>query len=107
LVNLLSVSAADREIARTQAKYERWIADRQARLNSAVAELNAAGGTTSTLAEAIEKRHAALALLLTDMKGQPGAAQALTPAIDRALMTGGKTPAQQVELVRAGQEQLL
>ncbi|MFL5294740.1 MAG: M23 family metallopeptidase [Phenylobacterium sp.] len=107
LVDLLSASSADREIARTQAKYERWIADRQARLNSAVAELNAAGGATPTLAQAIEKRHAALALLLSDMKGQPGVAQALTPAINRALATTGATPAQQVEMVRASQEQLL
>ena len=73
LVNLLSASSADREIARTQAKYERWIADRQARLNSAVAELNASGGATASLADTIEKRHAALAMLLTDLKGAPGA----------------------------------
>src|SRR5689334_24323786 len=107
LVNLMSASAADREIARTQAKYERWIADRQARLNSAVAQLNAADGTSPGVAAEIEKRHAALALLLTDLKGQPGAAQALTPAINRALMTNGKSPAQQIQLVRASQEQLL
>ena len=107
LVNLLSASSADREIARTQAKYERWIADRQARLNSAVAQLNAADGTSPGVAAEIEKRHAALALLLTDLKGQPGAAQALTPAINRALMTNGKSPAQQIQLVRASQEQLL
>jgi murein DD-endopeptidase MepM/ murein hydrolase activator NlpD len=107
LVNLLSASSADREIARTQAKYERWIADRQARLNSAVAQLNAAGGATPSLADEIAKRHAALALLLTDLKGEPGAAQALTPAINRALTTKASTPAQEVEAVRVGQEQLL
>jgi murein DD-endopeptidase MepM/ murein hydrolase activator NlpD len=107
MVNLMSASAADREIARTQAKYERWIADRQARLNAAVAQLNAADGSSPGVAAEIEKRHAALALLLTDMRGQPGAAQAMAPAINRALMTSGKTPAQQIELVRASQEQLL
>jgi murein DD-endopeptidase MepM/ murein hydrolase activator NlpD len=107
LVNLLSAGSADREIARTQAKYERWIADRQARLNSAVAELNASGGATTSLADTIEKRHAALALLLTDMRGAPGAAQALTPTINRALATDGKSPTQQVEMVRISQEQLL
>src|ERR1700754_2542538 len=42
LVNMLSASSADREVAKTQAKYERWIADLQARLNPAVAQLNAA-----------------------------------------------------------------
>jgi len=107
LVNVMSATSADREIARTQAKYERWIADRQARLNSAVAQLNASDGSTPSLAAEIEKRHAALALLLTDLKGQPGAAEALTPAINRALATSGKSPTQQIQLVRASQEQLL
>jgi murein DD-endopeptidase MepM/ murein hydrolase activator NlpD len=107
LVNLMSATSADREIARTQAKYERWIADRQARLNSAVAQLNAASGATPGAAAEIEKRHAALALLLTDLKDQPGAAKALTPAINRALLTSGKSPTQQIELVRSSQEQLL
>ena len=32
MVNAMALSATDQEIARTQAKYERWIADRQARL---------------------------------------------------------------------------
>jgi murein DD-endopeptidase MepM/ murein hydrolase activator NlpD len=107
LVNIMSVSSTDREIARTQAKYERWIADRQARLNSAVAELNAGGGANATLASTIEKRHAALAMLLTDMKGAPGAAAALTPVIGKALAASGQTPAQAVETVRVSQEQLL
>jgi murein DD-endopeptidase MepM/ murein hydrolase activator NlpD len=107
MVNLLSVSSADREVARTQAKYERWIADRQARLNSAVAQLNATGGATPSVADEIVKRHAALALLLTDLKDQPGAAQALTPAIDRAVATKARTPSQRIELVRMSQEQLL
>ena len=48
LVSMLSASSTDREIARTQAKYERWIADRQARLNSAVAELNASSGSNTS-----------------------------------------------------------
>ncbi|HVI30988.1 M23 family metallopeptidase [Phenylobacterium sp.] len=107
LVNVFSASAADREIARTQAKYERWIADRQARLNSAVAQLNAASGSNEDLATTIEKRHAALALLLTDMKGSPGAAEALTPAITRALAAQDTNPVRRVEMVRISQEQLL
>ncbi len=107
LVNMLSASAADREIARTQAKYERWIADRQARLNSAVAQLNATTGSTDELAASVEKRHAALALLLTDLKAAPGAAEALTPAINRALTAQDANPVRRVEMVRIGQEQLL
>lgn len=107
LVNLLSASAADREIARLKAQSERYVADRQARLDSAMARLNAASGATPDLAQAMEKRHAALALLLTDLKGQPGAAQALSPAITRALAGGQASPAQRLERVRIGQEQLL
>ena len=57
MVNAMALSATDQEIARTQAKYERWIADRQARLNSAVAQLNAANGSVDDLALTIEKRH--------------------------------------------------
>ncbi|HEV7384175.1 MAG TPA: M23 family metallopeptidase [Phenylobacterium sp.] len=107
LVNVLSAGSADREIARTQAKYERWIADRQARLNSAVAELNAGGGANISLASNIEKRHAALAMLLTDMRGAPGAAAALTPVINQVVMTSDKNPAHMVDTVRISQEKLL
>jgi murein DD-endopeptidase MepM/ murein hydrolase activator NlpD len=108
LVNMMSASSTDREIARTQAKYERWIADRQARLNSAVAQLNAGGtGGNAGVAADIEKRHAALAMLLTDMKGAPGAAAALTPVINQALASNDQNPAHIVETVRVSQEQLL
>ncbi len=108
LVSMLSASQADREIARVKSQSERWIADRQARLDSAVAQLNASTGDTDQLADNVEKRHAALALLLTDLKGAPGAAQALTPAIDRAL-AGANTanPMKRVEMVRISQERLL
>lgn len=107
LVNMLSAGSTDREIARTQAKYERWIADRQARLNSAVAQLNAGGGANSTLAADIEKRHAALAMLLTDMKGAPGAAAALTPVINKVTTSGDQNPAHIVAAVSESQDQLL
>jgi murein DD-endopeptidase MepM/ murein hydrolase activator NlpD len=107
LVGMLSASPADREVARTQAKYERWIADRQARLNSAVAQLNAGGGSAAQLAASVEKQHAALALLLTDLKGAPGAAAALTPAINRALADQDPNPIHRVEAIRASQNELL
>ncbi|WP_293906998.1 M23 family metallopeptidase [Phenylobacterium sp.] len=108
LVNLLSASASDREIAKLKAQSERYVADRQARLDSAMARLDAASGSNADVASAIEKRHAALAQLLTGMKGAPGAAAALTPAIDRALASNaGASPARRIEMVRLGQEQLL
>ncbi|WP_370690104.1 M23 family metallopeptidase [Phenylobacterium sp.] len=108
MVNAMALSATDQEIARTQAKYERWIADRQARLNSAVAQLNAANGSVDDLALTIEKRHAALAMLLTDVKGAPGLTQALAPTIQRAgNIPAGTNPMRRIELVRASQERLI
>ena len=107
LVNLLSASSTDREIASLKAQSERYVADRQARLDSALARLDAASGANADVAASIEKRHAALALLLTDLKGAPGAAEALTPAINRALAANGASPSRRVEQVRIGQEQLL
>jgi murein DD-endopeptidase MepM/ murein hydrolase activator NlpD len=107
LVNAMSATRADREVARTQAKYERWIADRQARLNSAVAQLNAGGsGAAQQLAASVEKRHAALAMLLTEMKGAPGAAQAVSQALIKPASTGG-SPTARLETVQLSQEQLL
>jgi type VI protein secretion system component VasK len=87
MVNAMALSATDQELARMQAKSERWVADREARLNSAVAQLNAANGSIDTLATTVEKRHAALALLLTDVKGAPGLTQALAPSIRQAART--------------------
>lgn len=108
LVNLLSVSAADREIARLKAQSERYVADRQARLDSAMARLNASSGASQDVAEAIESRHRALALLLTGMKDQPGAAQALMPALNRTLAANASaSPIRRIEMVRVSQEQLL
>jgi len=107
VVNAMTMSATDHEIARMQAKSERWVADRQARLNSAVAQLNASNGSVDELALGIEKRHAALALLLTDLKSAPGAAQALAPALNRASATPDASPMRRIELVRASQERLI
>jgi len=104
LVNVMALSAGDQELARTQAKYERWIADRQARLNSAFAQLSETSGTTSELAGEVEKRHAALALLLTDFKGAPGITAVLAPARPRLLAA---TPEQRVQAVRMDQERLI
>jgi murein DD-endopeptidase MepM/ murein hydrolase activator NlpD len=107
LVNLLSASASDREIARLKSQSERYVADRQARLDSAMARLNAAAGGDADVAMVIEQRHAALAMLLTDLKGSPGAAEALTPSINGALAAADASPTRRVEMVRVGQEQLL
>lgn len=107
MINAVALSKSDQEMARNQAKYERWIADRQARLNSAVAQLNASSGSVGELASVIESRHAALALLLTDMKGDPAAAQALAPALNKAVTLQATAPLRRVEQVRISQERLI
>jgi len=103
LVGALTQSKGEVQVAQTQAKYERWIADRQARLNSAVAQLNASSTSFDDLANTMEKRHAALAMLLTDVRGMPGAAQALAPALSRPI-TGKGSPMARLQAVRVDQE---
>ena len=105
LVNAMALSGHDQELARMQAKSERLVADREARLNSAVAQLTAAEGGVDQLAITVEKRHAALAMLLTDIKGAPGVALALAPTIQKASnIPASVSPMRRIELVRAGQE---
>jgi len=107
IAGALTQSRSEQEVARTQAKYERWIADRQARLNSAVAQLNSSSTSFDDLATVMEKRHAALAMLLSDVKAAPGAAQALEPALAAAPADGKGTPMQRIQAVRADQERLI
>jgi murein DD-endopeptidase MepM/ murein hydrolase activator NlpD len=106
LVAILTPSKGDQEVAKTEARYERWIADRDARLSSAVAQLNSSGGSFQDLANQVEKRHAALALLLTDIKGAPGAADAILPALAVA-SPAQASPAQRIQDVQQDQDRLI
>ena len=100
---MLQLSSGDQAALKVRAYYERLIADRQARLNSAVAELSQNSGSVQDLAQTIEQRHQALSLLLEPLRGEQGAAKALAPlkapqaasAMDR------------VRFVRMDQERLL
>ncbi len=108
LVGALSASNHDQQLARLQAKSERLVADREARLNSAMVQLNQAEGGIGALASSVERRHAALAMLLTEFKGEPGAQAALQPAIIKATSASAEvSPLRRIELVRAGQERLI
>ncbi|MBP6876834.1 MULTISPECIES: M23 family metallopeptidase [unclassified Phenylobacterium] len=108
MVNAMAVSSHDQQLARMQAKSERLVADREARLNSAMVQLNQAEGGIGALAASVENRHAALAMLLTEFKGQPGAQAALAPAIAKATSASTEVgPMRRIELVRAGQERLI
>jgi murein DD-endopeptidase MepM/ murein hydrolase activator NlpD len=105
LVNGLSQGQTDQQLIRLRAYYERLGADRQARLNSAVAQLSDSNGSIEELASTVEKRHAALALLLQDFKGAPGAATALAPAKPRLLANA--SPIQRVQSTRMDQERMI
>ena len=104
-IGAVSASSQDAVAAKTQAYYERLIADRQARLNSAVARISSGAGSMDGLARAVTERHAALAMLLTDLHGAPGAAQALAPVQVAAL--SGKSPADQIQSVENDQERMV
>lgn len=106
LVSALSVSATDQELARRNAYWERVTADRQARLNSAMDQLTQTNGGMGELAETVEKRHAALAMLLTDsgFRGAPGAAAALAPAKPRLNV---KSPITRVQYTLMDQERII
>jgi murein DD-endopeptidase MepM/ murein hydrolase activator NlpD len=80
MVSMFSAGTSDQKALHLRGYYERLIADRQARLNSAVAQLSDTNGSVDQIAQSTEKRHAALAMLLTQMKGEPGLAQAIQPA---------------------------
>ena len=103
LVNMLSLTAGDQEALRTKAYYERLIADRQARLTSAVAQLNDTSGSIDELAQSVEKRHRALALLLAPLRGEPGAAVAVAPL--KAPVSD--TAVDRVRFVRMDQDRLI
>ena len=104
-LNAVALNAGDETAARTKAYYERLIADRQARLNSAVAELTQTTGSLDGLAQTIEKRHAALAMLLSDVRGAPGAASLLAPINPAKL--AGRSPVDQIQAIQSDQERLV
>lgn len=105
MMNALALGSADQEAAKTRAYYERLIADRQARLNSAVAQLSDTSGGIDQLAANVENRHVALAMLLSGMKGAPGVEQALAPIVPDK--TAGLAPVQRVRSVLMDQERLI
>jgi len=104
MVNALAVSSTDQQVIKQRAYYERLNADRQARLNSAVAQLSATNGSLDELAASVEKRHSALAMLVSDFKGVPGAADALKTSKPRLLAA---TPVQRIQATRMDQERLI
>lgn len=100
--NVVQAGAEQSQVAFTKARYERLMAQRDAELNAAVAELRATEGGVSQLAETVESRHAALAMVLADLQGVP-ASKATAPLRAAASVD----PVVRVAAVQADQERLL
>ena len=103
LSGMFSLGSGDQAALKVRNYYERLIADRQARLNSAVAELSQNSGSVDDLAKAIEQRHQALSLLLEPLRGEQGAAAQLQPLRAPA----SASPTDRVRFVSMDQERLL
>lgn len=97
-------SAADQEVARTQAKYERWIADSNARLNSAMVQIDTTNGSMGALAATLEKRQAALETLFQSFAGGKPAVAAAEAS---ASPPSSPDAMAQIEAVQLDQERLV
>ena len=71
LINFMSAGGGDQEAVKIRSYYERLIADRQARLNSAITQLSDNSGGVEQLASDVEKRNAALAMVIIDSNDAP------------------------------------
>ena len=98
-LNVVALRAKEAEIVRTKAASERLVADRQARLTAAVAQLEAAEGGVGQLAETVENRHRALAMLLGELGGKSGGTKPILPEVSDPIL--------RVQAVSADQERLL
>jgi murein DD-endopeptidase MepM/ murein hydrolase activator NlpD len=105
LMGLLSASPAEQAAIHERAYYERLMADTRARLNSAVAQLNDSNGSIGQLVAATEKRHEALAMLLTEDHVDGGLAASLKPAPLAAF--SGQSPVNAITAIRNDQDRLI
>ena len=72
-----------------------------------MAQLNGPANSVVDLANTLEKRHAALAMLLTQARDTPGAVEALAPIIMHPEPGAGASPAQRIQTVQVDQEKLI
>lgn len=100
-----TMSSVDREVTRTKARYERLMADRQARLDTAVVQLETTAGSVDELARTVERRHAALGMVLGNFRDIPGAERALAPVIP--VSAANRPPLERVLAVKLDQERLV
>ncbi len=102
---LAARGSVDQAMVEVNARAERLIADRQARLDAAMARLSQTAGSVDELARNIERRHAALTRVMQDFHGVPGAQEALAPKMAAASRTA--SPIERVMAVRSDQERLI
>jgi murein DD-endopeptidase MepM/ murein hydrolase activator NlpD len=105
LIHMFQVSAPDQAVVRERARSERLVADREARLNSALGQLSDKNGSAQQLADEVTKRHNALAMMLGDLGGAAGASPAL--AQGAAPIQPNATPLQRIRAVQSDQDRLL
>jgi murein DD-endopeptidase MepM/ murein hydrolase activator NlpD len=93
----------EKQIMMMKAQSERWVSDRQARLDVLLQQNQSNSGTLEQLAKTVEKRHGALVQILQNFKDVPGAATVLAPTkLDETL-----PPIERVYAVRAEQERMV
>jgi len=100
-----TMTSTDAAVSRTKAKYERLMADRQARLDTAVVQLETTAGSVDELARTVERRHAALGMVLENFRNIPGASRVLTPRIPPA--NAHMAPVERILAVKLDQERLI
>ena len=95
LIQAILPSSSDTRMMVLQARYERLLADRDARLIS----LDTSHGSMTDLANTVEQRQQALAMLLQEMRGGEPVQVAAAPR--------GATPLARIQAARQGQERLI
>jgi murein DD-endopeptidase MepM/ murein hydrolase activator NlpD len=105
LAGMISGGPAQRAALQEKAYYERALRVTRARLDRAVTQLNATNGAVNQLVLATEKRHAALNLLLTQVKSEPGLAVALAPQPIKVSFV--QSPLGAVQAVRDDQDRMV
>jgi murein DD-endopeptidase MepM/ murein hydrolase activator NlpD len=99
IVNSVQLALKDQAVAREKAR----AADRQRRLEQAMRELNSTEGGVKQLAQSVESRHQALAMVIAELQG--GSAAATPPPVLRPAASAD--PVLRVQSVRQDQERLL
>ncbi len=101
----VALSGAEIAQLRTEVHYKQMVAERQARLNKAEAQLQRTRGYVDELADTVESRHRALTGVVTELSDAPGAAAALTAAPIAA--KAGATSVERIRTVALNQEAMV